>query len=450
MRDSYSQIVLYVNATCNLNCTYCYIDKSPALKQIDDILARSFEGDYYFEFAKEIFTDPDKLTQISFWGGEPSMGLHRVYHLLPKFFEHFKNLNRFMMSTNFTTPEWFEEFYGFLKILGEYPDRKFTFDLQLSLDGPEHFNDLGRGKGVTKKFLDHYSTFLSTIEDNLPLNVTILAHFKPTYTIYTISQLQTKEAILDYFTFFDDLLHQWKSLKNPQLKMYPAIPNTAVPSPHTKEDGILFANYCKITSEIDEEIEKKVPNKYFKEYPMISSFKPRDIKPKSFQCRYDCGPCTCGSGTLVVGLLPEKHISSCHSGFVDLIGEYKKNCEYHKDWEDRTILNKLFTNQEDCLSTCLPIEEYEKYEDMIQCFFRQGSTVQRLNLVALIRTLAKLGQIEQKYIEEEEALRAADYFLSATSFCIRDCLSVTGSLTLFPCGLIKLLFNGAEQYVNKK
>ena len=62
MKDTYDNIVLYINATCNLNCTYCYIDKSSILKQIDDILAKSFETDYYFDFTKEIFRDhPQKL-----------------------------------------------------------------------------------------------------------------------------------------------------------------------------------------------------------------------------------------------------------------------------------------------------------------------------------------------------------------------------------------------------
>jgi hypothetical protein len=42
-----------------------------------------------------------------------------MYKILPKFFNHFKNLNEFMMSTNFTTSEWFDEFYGFLKVLGK-------------------------------------------------------------------------------------------------------------------------------------------------------------------------------------------------------------------------------------------------------------------------------------------------------------------------------------------
>lgn len=447
VKETYNSIVLYINATCNLNCTYCYIDKNPVLKQIDDILAKSFETDYYFDFAKEFFDNkPYLLKRIEFWGGEPSLGLHRMYNLLPKFFDYFKNLDAFMMSSNFTTENWFDEFYGFLNILSKYPERKFTFDLQLSIDGPEDFNDLGRGKGTTEKFLQHYNKFLDTIEEHLPNNVTIIAHFKPTYTAFTISQLQTKDSILQYFQFFDNLLHQWRLKKNPQLQMYQVVPNTAVPSPHTKQDGILFANYCKITNEIDNEIKRQAPNKYFLEYERISSFIPRQLRG----AKYNCGGCTCGTGRGIVGLLPEKRLSTCHNGFVDLIGEYKKNCEYHQDWEDRTILNKLFTDQTDCLSTCIKVEDYARYEDMIDCFYRKDSTFQRLNLVALIRTLAKLKQIDEKYVNEAEALKAADYFLAASSYCIRDCLSVTGSLALYPVGLIKLLLNGAEDYVNQR
>ena len=57
------------------------------------------------------------------------MGLHRMYNILPKFIEYYPNLKVFAMSTNFTIPNWFEEFFGFLNVLGKYPYRQFTFKL---------------------------------------------------------------------------------------------------------------------------------------------------------------------------------------------------------------------------------------------------------------------------------------------------------------------------------
>ena len=69
--------VLYATATCNLKCKYCYIDKSPILQSIDQRLKQSFEGDYYFNFMKEMF-DKNSLQRIEIWGGEPSYGLDRT------------------------------------------------------------------------------------------------------------------------------------------------------------------------------------------------------------------------------------------------------------------------------------------------------------------------------------------------------------------------------------
>ena len=45
--------VLYDDSICNLKCRYCYIDKNPALLEIDRILADSFKNDYYFNFSKK-------------------------------------------------------------------------------------------------------------------------------------------------------------------------------------------------------------------------------------------------------------------------------------------------------------------------------------------------------------------------------------------------------------
>ena len=72
-----NSLVLYTTAICNLKCRYCYIDKNPALKTIDDLLDESFKGDYYFNYAKKVFPDKNQLTEVQIWGGEPSIRLDR-------------------------------------------------------------------------------------------------------------------------------------------------------------------------------------------------------------------------------------------------------------------------------------------------------------------------------------------------------------------------------------
>ena len=81
-------LVLYTTATCNLNCSYCYIDKNPALKRIDDLLDQSFQGDYYFNFAKEMFPNPKNLIEVQIWGGEPTLRLDRSFYTIRKLIGH--------------------------------------------------------------------------------------------------------------------------------------------------------------------------------------------------------------------------------------------------------------------------------------------------------------------------------------------------------------------------
>ena len=49
--------------------------------------------------------------------------------------------------------------------------------------------------------------------------------------------------------------------------------------------------------------------------------------------------------------------------------------------------------------------------------------------------------IIQKYITDENALKAAIFIQSHTSYCIKDNYNKTGSYTMVPVGIYKLLLN---------
>lgn len=154
---------------------------------------------------KKMFPDPKQLKKIEFWGGEPSYGLPRVYNTIDQAIKYYPNLQSFMMSTNLTTPTWLDDFYSFLKVFKNYPERCFTFYLQLSLDGPTEINDGNRGKGVTEKFTKNFYKLINNLDNilqDIP-NVSIFAHFKPTLDNNSIKQLQTKESIINYYQFFE-------------------------------------------------------------------------------------------------------------------------------------------------------------------------------------------------------------------------------------------------------
>ena len=452
MLQDRNSLVLYTTAVCNLNCRYCFIDKNPALKQIDDFLDDSFLAtpDYYFQFAKRMFLK-DNLEEIQFWGGEPFLGMHRAYPTVEKLIGYYPRLERFMVSTNFVSSCFFDEFYGLINVLNQHPERHFEFSLQLSIDGPTNINDLNRGKGVTPKFIENFTIFIQGLQDihKLGHNVDCNLHMKPTLDASSIEQLQTKEKVIEYFKFFEQFQEVFDKYNHRQNVRYCLpIPNTACPSPHTQEEGKQFANYCRLTRLIEEENKTQ---HHFKYYQTITSFLPRCQIP--YEQRRLSGVCMghCGNGKSTLGLLPQNKVSCCHNGFVDLISDYKKfvlsNDSEHMD--DVTIEKGLFTNQRNSLIFDADSEEFEMYEKQLETFYDAKDPSKIANIASLIMLLAESEQIDTKYIDKTEALHAAYFLLMATSYCVRDNLGTTGSIYMFPLGLIKLLLNGAREYIEQ-
>lgn len=444
-------MILYTTAVCNLNCVYCFIDKNPALQKIDQYLDDSYikTPDYYFNFAKECFL-PNKLTSMQFWGGEPFLGMHRAYHTVEKCIEYFPNLNSFMASTNFVSDVFFKEFYGFLDILKKYPDKKFEFKLQLSLDGPENITDLNRGQGVTKKIIENFPKLISDLQEILTDNITVKLFFKPTLDAKSISQLQTKEAVLNYFLFFESFSEKFYQInKKNNLLFRPSIPNTAAPSPHTKEDGIKFANYCKLTREIEQENKEK---NILKHHNKITSYPARKKVNITKPILSNCFIGHCGNGYSQLGLLPNRMVSCCHNGFVDLISEYKQHVyDNNSTHMDEVVIEKgLFKNSNNKMIYCYDDLTFQKYEKRLEIFYKKNDTAKIANIASLIKLLAYNKQIDQKYHTNEEAIRAAYFILNRTAYCVRDNLGVTNSIYMFPVGILKLLLNGAEEYLNQE
>ena len=343
-----------------------------------------------------------------------------------------------MTSTNFTTSTFFEEFYGLLNVLGKYKTRNFEFDLQLSIDGPENLNDFSRGNGVTKNFIQHFDEMLRTAPKMVPPNVTLTWHFKGTLDSHSIAELQTKEAIINYYKFFETFYEKMEKVKTMNFTYFPTIPNTACPSPHTQDDGIRFANLCKLCRQIEKE-------HIFKYHTYITPFAAREHY-KKFKT-YKCAGGICGTGKFCVGLLPYDMISCCHNGFVDLISDYKILSNQNKS---NTILEfKFFANDKERNRMVFPKEQLAIYERQIENFYHPNTTTRIANIANLINLLARTRQIDEKYQDRKLAMEAAYYIQESTSYCIRDNLNVTGSIALYPVGLLKLLLNGARDYIEQ-
>lgn len=432
--------VVYSCGTCNLNCHYCTIDKNPALEDIDKELEESFKGDYYFNRIKEYFPRRDQLKSLETWGGEPFLHMERVHALVHKLIEYYPYFYKMSSSTNFSFPSWPEQFMNLINCFSKYPYRKFEYHLQLSVDGPQYINDANRGEGVTDKCIANFDKLIEIIKNKqFPENVKLIVTLKGTWDTEVLRKLNSKEKLIEFFQFYEEAyINKIIDLNNANFEAICTVPNMALPSPITKEDGVIFANIVRLCREIEQE--NKILH-YFKHYEIITPF----TGVSCYNCQAFTGDMACcGSGRQMIGFLPHDMISACHEGFTLLVDKYKEYAANRSDADLTVTLNKFFELQETPM--CLTDDQYIEHERRMQ-YIQPYSPVQMANATTLVIALAMAKLIEPQYLIEENALFAAKYVLCNTSFCIKANYATTGSFCTEPVGLYILLLNGALKYL---
>ena len=394
--------VFYTCGVCNLQCRYCGIDKNPVLKAVDEALGRSFEGDYYFEQVKKYFPHRDTLKRIETWGGEPFLKMDRIYPLLHQVINHYPYFEEMMSSTNFSYDAWIDQFFGLMEQFGQHPYRDFTYFLQLSCDGPGYINDAGRGFGVTAKCLKIFNQLLEELPKRLPENVTLIMYLKGTLDNESIRQLCDKQKLIEYYQWIEEeFLDKANKLNMPNVQMGPTVPNTAVPSPVTKEEGKVFAELCRICREIESENHQ---NNYFKYYNEIT---PMTTTVCQEMLTYKYSHHNCGTGSSMLGFLPDGMISTCHAGFSHFIDEYKKAAASSNRVNTSTITFDDFVAEQP-IKFCVDEKGFEEFERHMSLFNTEGTTARVGMLTNIIMSLALAGQIDEAFFQERSV---ACYFL---------------------------------------
>ena len=86
--NEFTTVTFFSYGMCNLNCTYCTIDKNPALKEVDDLLAESYENyQEYLDRIDKYLPNPYQLRRIETWGGEPTYAWERMIPMIHKLIE---------------------------------------------------------------------------------------------------------------------------------------------------------------------------------------------------------------------------------------------------------------------------------------------------------------------------------------------------------------------------
>ena len=447
--NSRYNVVLYPYARCNLNCSYCFIDKNPSLKAIDDVIAKSFEDPIYYKDFMLEFVRPDKCTLLQFWGGEPTLGFSRLVDVLPLLFETFPRLSEIRTSSNFTTPSFVDDIFVLLDAMSKYlyKGRYFNFNLQCSYDGKGEITDINRGKDVSRRIKENIKRLCDRLKEceSRLYNIRLLIHTKPTMDAVTMRMIGDSDtSIVDYWKDLKEIRDMVRSydFRKMSVDFQPCQLTVAEPSPWTMEDGLYFADFCKRSRLLMEDNRELVDSTcafvpYFRrDFSMSNS---------RFQKRVDkiYGFCNLAFGQ--IGFLPDDTISLCHSAFVEIIKGYKEKSA-EQIGKEHTLVGGFFRNYVDS-----PMIFHKK--DF--CVMNDKMLGMRENAKSLIyanatvlNTMAHAGLVDPKYKNEDLAFDGAARLAEIVPVCYRNQFNVEGVLSVGNPGELKLFCNGALEVIS--
>lgn len=235
-----SAVELFSAAWCNMDCKYCYIPKGSQIikDKHQQIIDEAIQITPIINRIKKLF-DPNQIKVFGHWGTEPSLTIHHFKDFYKQAIQEFSNLDEINFSSNFMQQSKVDNVVDFIKTFPT--DRKFTFDIQASLDGPKWITDENRRGGATESIIKNIVHFIKELNQD-GLYHKVIVHFKPTVSKSQYPELLKNNELLNYYQFFDDVFRKMYDVNtnNNVIIITNADMTVVCPDDYTQQDGINF------------------------------------------------------------------------------------------------------------------------------------------------------------------------------------------------------------------
>jgi hypothetical protein len=210
-------------------------------------------------------------------------------------------------------------------------------------------NDLGRGKGVTEKFLKNFQDLCEIDFDETKVSVDVFT--KPTLSRVTFPYLDTPEKCKKWFYFFEENLFQVYKSKKSKINYNNSLWNCAQPTEWTDEDGKKYAEVIRSVQEVQSEIKTNCAGwKGFASLIPEAGYLIRTLDDMTFcslqdiEAKMDCSKCGGGCGVFShqVIPIPGNRFTMCHRGLFDAYVDYANNLETQENMNN--LAKNFFKN----------------------------------------------------------------------------------------------------------
>ncbi len=446
---------MFSAAFCPLNCQYCYIPKTPLMKDLQEELNESLKKGEIVSELKKFYGK--ELKHLGLWGAEPTLNLPLIKNMLPALLEEFPELERIAFSTSLMTDP--NLVLDFIKGIG-FVKKPFLVNCQISLDGPDFVTDKNRIRGAAKKIPENLFYLFQKLNETDLGNIKLELKFKSTLTMENMEHLNSKKSrIKEYFDYFEWIFREYlKRNKNANVSLAPSTaPSLAVPGKYTKKDGetlaLFFYNlrmlakqkkrwkhlaYTKDSRKYKEYTKPYSLNIYSRRFArLIQNQEELFIKPSMF---------TCSGGDSNFGIETTGEMHICHRMFFLNNQKYIDSIMKKGDIENWDVslffkgnidlINKKYTFSAKNKKTWpRPLYILRSYHDFTR--------LRNSYIVSMIKELALAGQADKRFLKDDDLCFMLAVFLNSALSCPAEQLLNTGVIHFIPVSVVRLWGSGA-------
>lgn len=460
-------LILMTSESCNLACSYCdmaqHINKkchSEETKKVREALVNGQFLDSIKTAIERLGLDPLQIQHIDLWGQEPTLTLDEFCIMFPKLYEYCSNIEYLFFSTNGVANV--DKLLNFVHLLKNTVIKPFKFKLQFSYDGR---NPTIKHRGADPdRIINNIVTFITEVNkidlgENLTVDI-VFHNVADNEIMEYFADPSKEEELFEYENEFDELTRYFFSLKrNPNVIIKPFSVGIIKPFNGSVQDGKNLAAFYKNC----ENLLKKYHLDHLNWKGLtIQVFSPTlladyDVARKLFlqdspkghpnpdRLRELSDNLDCGFNRGVIKMRYDGQLLPCQAAIFGLTEEALEGREDSAAMIQRTRVQKNFypnivTDSDEVIDKYLYQVNTHAEASFLQCMSQVSS---------LMTCLLHAGQIDPKYADPDEFLKAA-FHLTLSTNCAWDAMMYTGTLYGKYAGWIRFLCNGFLDYVYKE
>lgn len=457
MKRYIKDITVFVSASCNMNCEFCFLHKNSTSKEYEKVIKDSWrDGSYVNNITnviKKINGTPETVDNLCIWGGEPSLGFTDLIdnNNFKKLLEAFPNLQYLFASSNFTTnPKFFTDFFDGVNDAFKNAGREcIKINCQLSIDGPDGEISKHGHPGTFEQYYKNIEFIFKHIYEQRYSNIREIRFMVNSVIPMEVmdNEIKNYEGMEKYtddmYNFFEKVNEINRQCRVENGTTYISmrktlVPGHTIPFSFTMEDGINGYYYDRLWQNFINHNKDKYKNVIFSTLNYKKGalqFSGNSMFERNLaQCsQLNCSLCICPDGSII----------GCDGSFMVPFKPYAESLKKEGNQYELNFVANSIRNIYNPLK--MTDKEIERMNYILLCGYRSSFVTEESLKAGMCRELSLSAQIPYRFSYDPEYTISSVKRLAFYSICDRENVRDTGISFSSGPSQFRYYFNGSLQ-----